>query len=91
VKQLCATAELSRASYYRSRRTPLPAPATMALRDRIQKIALQFPAYGYRRITQELQRRGHTVNHKRILRLMRNDVHLLTESNYSTRRGGRDA
>jgi transposase InsO family protein len=73
VKQLCATAELSRASYYRSLRTPSPEPETMALRDRIQKIALQFPAYGYRRITRELQRRGQRVNHKRILRMMRQD------------------
>ena len=30
-------------------------------------------AYGYRRITYELRRRGHIVNHKRVLRLMRED------------------
>jgi transposase InsO family protein len=45
----------------------------MALRDQIQKIALAFPAYGYRRITRELGRRGWAVNHKRVLRLMRQD------------------
>jgi putative transposase len=73
VKPLCATVELSRASYYRSWRTPEEPPETMALRDQLQKIALQFPAYGYRRITRELQRHGHAVNHKRVLRLMRQD------------------
>jgi transposase InsO family protein len=43
------------------------------LRDQIQKIALTFPAYGYRRITEELDRRGYLFNHKRVLRLMRQD------------------
>ena len=32
-----------------------------------------MPCYGYRRITHELRRRGFTVNHKRVLRLMRQD------------------
>jgi len=34
-----------------------------------------MPYYGYRRITAELHRRGHSVNHKKILRLM-NDMNL---------------
>jgi len=45
----------------------------MELRHELQQTALQWPAYGYRRITAELQRRGFEVNHKRILRLMRED------------------
>ncbi len=73
MKNLCAAATLSRASYYRSLWPPEPLPETMALRDQVQKIALQFPAYGYRRITRELGRRGYPVNHKRVLRLMRQD------------------
>lgn len=31
----------------------------------------EFPTYGYRRVTKQLQRQGYEVNHKRILRLMR--------------------
>ena len=73
MKSLCAAVELSRASYYRSLRVAEPEPETIELRDQIQKIALQFPAYGYRRITAELQRRGYAANHKRVLRLMRRD------------------
>jgi len=73
VKRRCAAVELSRASYYRHRCAPEPMPETMALRDAIQKIALQFPAYGYRRISQELKRRGYAANHKRVLRMMRQD------------------
>jgi transposase InsO family protein len=45
----------------------------MELRNEIQHIALRWPAYGYRRVHAELRRRGWSVNHKRILRLMRWD------------------
>ncbi len=45
----------------------------MRLRDAIQKLAVEMPAYGYRRITAALQRGGWVVNHKRVLRLMRAD------------------
>ena len=45
----------------------------MDLRDAIQRIALEWPSYGRRRITQELRRRGWTVNRKRVHRLMRED------------------
>jgi transposase InsO family protein len=43
------------------------------LRDQIQRIALAWPAYGYRRITAQLRRQGLAANHKRVLRLMRED------------------
>lgn len=45
----------------------------MTLRSLIQQVALAWPCYGYRRITAELNRRGHHVNRKRVLRLMRED------------------
>ena len=48
-------------------------PVEMELRDEMQKIALESPAYGYRRITKELQKRNFDVNHKRVLRMMRDD------------------
>jgi putative transposase len=64
---------LSRAGFYR-RRVPIEAtPVEMELRDQMQKVATESPAYGYRRITAELQQRGFDVNHKRVLRLMRED------------------
>ena len=70
---LCQMTGLSRAGFYRWR---VPRQATlveMELRDQLQKIALESPAYGYRRITVELQQRGFAVNHKRVLRMMRED------------------
>jgi len=48
-------------------------PVDIELRDEMQKVALEWPAYGYRRITRELQERGFQVNHKRVLRMMRED------------------
>ena len=45
----------------------------MEIRDEMQKIALEWPTYGYRRMTIELQRRGFDVQYKRILRIMRED------------------
>ena len=39
--------------------------------DRIEAICLEFPRYGYRRVTKQLQREGWVVNHKKVLRLMR--------------------
>ena len=45
----------------------------MELRDALQRVALEFPIYGWPRVTAELQRRGWAVNHKRVYRLMRED------------------
>lgn len=70
---LCQMTGVSRAGFYRSR-LPRPAlPVEMEIRDQMQKIAVESPAYGYRRITAELQRRGFAINHKRVLRMMRQD------------------
>ena len=41
------------------------------LRDRMEAICLEFPRYGYRRVAKQLQHEGWTVNHKKVLRLMR--------------------
>ena len=43
------------------------------LAEAIEKIALDFPSYGYRRITAELHRQKLKINHKRVLRLMRQE------------------
>ena len=70
---LCQMTGLSRASYYRWGAPRQGFPVEMELRDTMQRVALESPAYGYRRITAELNRRGFAVNHKRVLRLMRQD------------------
>ena len=45
----------------------------MELRDAIQRIAVEMPAYGHRRITAELRRADWVVNRKRVLRIMQDD------------------
>ena len=70
---LCQMTGMSRASYYRWGVPRASLPVEMELRDALQKVALEFSCYGYRRITIELHRRGFAVNHKCVLRLMRRD------------------
>jgi transposase InsO family protein len=67
------TLDLSRATYYRRQANPASSDPDMELRDHIQLLALEWPQYGYRRLTAELHRQGVAANHKRVLRLMRED------------------
>jgi transposase InsO family protein len=71
---LCAVLALPRSTlYYQAQ------PADdLDLRSALEQVALEFPRYGYRRMTAELQRRGWAVNHKRVLRLM-HEEHLLIQ------------
>jgi putative transposase len=73
VSALCQMTGLNRAGFYRWRVPRQATPVEMELRDQMQKVALESPAYGYRRIMFELQRRGFEVNHKRVLRMMGED------------------
>jgi transposase InsO family protein len=43
------------------------------LRGAIERIVLEFPGYGYRRVSAELHRRGFEANRKRVLRIMREE------------------
>jgi transposase InsO family protein len=70
---MCALLEVSRAGYYRHWRASAPRLEETELRDAIQRLALSQRHYGYRRITALLKREGWCVNHKRVLRLMRED------------------
>ena len=75
VKRMVKLAGISRASFYRSDDgEPASQPKRdMDLRDAIQKIALEWPAYGRPRVTAELRRQGWKVNPKRVQRMMRED------------------
>ena len=67
---------LSRSSIFRHLHSPDAGTSTnndVELRGRIQSVALEMRSYGYRPITEELHRRGVKVNHKRVLRLLRED------------------
>jgi putative transposase len=74
VKSCCESIPINRAGYYRSLQPVAVDAEEMELRSRIQAIALEWPAYGYRRIRRELRNQyGCHVNYKRVLRIMRQD------------------
>src|SRR5262245_44092417 len=73
LRQMCEASGVSRASFYRRWQSKEPQAEQVALRDAIQRLALRNRQQGYRRITQHLKRDGWVINHKRILRLMRED------------------
>ena len=56
-----------RTSYYEPRHKLVDE----ALIDRISDLCLEFPRYGYRRVTKQLHREGWIVNHKKVARIMR--------------------
>jgi transposase InsO family protein len=73
VRQVCAILDVSRSWSYAGHATTV-AEAEVALRDEIEALVLEFPGYGDRRVTKALQRAGWTVNHKRVLRIRREEA-----------------
>src|SRR5712692_10263363 len=74
IERMCQLVPVSRRSFYRSLQERHPAEEETEVRSAIQQIALEHRRrYGYRRITAELHRRGMQVNHKRVVRIMRED------------------
>lgn len=74
VTALCRLFGVSRSWFYTHAANPQDAVSDVALRDAIEHLVLVFPGYGYRRVTRQLQRDGWCVNHKRVLRLMREEL-----------------
>jgi transposase InsO family protein len=70
---MCRLAGVSRAGYYRRWQAAAPRREEAGLRDAIQRLAVDKPHYGYRRIVVLLGREGWRAIHKRVLRLMRED------------------
>ena len=61
--------KLPRSTYYhQSKSNTVDDSELIAL---IEAIIEEFPGYGYRRVTRELHRRNKIVNHKKVLRIMR--------------------
>jgi putative transposase len=73
LQRLCELGQVSRAGFYRWQQVPPAIEDDLDLRDEMQRIALEFPYYGWRRMKKELKDRGWVVNHKRVRRIMRED------------------
>src|SRR2546426_7121443 len=69
VRTMCQRAGVCRAGFYRMGTANRPAQQDTALREEMQKIALEWPSYGSRRITAELRRGGWEANRKRVERV----------------------
>jgi putative transposase len=83
VRRQCELLEVPRSThYYRQKslrgrtagKSENPASSDAVLKERIEAVALEYPRYGYRRVTRELRNRhpkDNPSNHKRVLRVMR--------------------
>jgi len=67
VATICAVVGYPRSSYYYHTHPE----DDSAVRAALQRVAAEWPTYGYRRLTAQLEREGQTVNSKRVRRLMR--------------------
>ena len=61
--------DLPRSTFYYRATTKTAKLSDMELVTIIEEIQDELPCYGNRRVTRELRRRGHLVNHKRVARL----------------------
>lgn len=73
VGRLCSAIGVSRSWFYDAQHRGPEDSASIEFRNRIEHIVLENCAYGYRRVTMELRRRGIVANHKRVLRVMREE------------------
>lgn len=73
IKKACSAFLISNSTYYRWKKQNNILDPDRKLRPIMHEIALEFPKYGYRRMTKELQRRELGINHKKVLRLMREE------------------
>ena len=68
MRDICEILGVNRSSLYYH---PNEDPSEAVLLAEIEKLAGEYPRYGYRRITQVLRRQGYTVGTRRVARLMK--------------------
>lgn len=78
----CKALGVHKSAYYAWQGRVPSANREGTLRKAMHDIAQEFPGYGYRRITVELHRREMAVNHKKVLRLMREEKILCTRKSF---------
>lgn len=74
VNRMCQLLGVSRGSYYHFRGLPVAVSKDNQLLFEIRGIRSRFKSYGYRRMTAALRRKGIVANHKRVLRIMRENA-----------------
>jgi len=79
VRKLCELVGCAVSSFYYH---PCESSFEIELRDQIEQICLEFPRYGYRRVSAELRRRGYKVNRKKVYRIMKDEDLLFQVKRY---------
>jgi hypothetical protein len=69
VAEGCRLMGLARSTFYAEPEIQLVDEARLV--ERIREVCAEWPAYGYRRVTAELHGEGRIVNHKKVMRLMK--------------------
>ena len=73
IRHACSSLNISKSAYYAGLNRPAINLSDKPIKNTIYDISLEYPKYGYRRITAELHRRGQPTNHKKVLRIMREE------------------
>jgi transposase InsO family protein len=73
INRICPIVGVNRSSYYYWKNYPIITDNNIHLRKEISEICLEFPFYGYRRVTHELHRRKIIANSKRVRKIMKED------------------
>jgi putative transposase len=73
VRQLCPLLGLSRSGVYAPCQGLRAEAEAVTLCDALERIVLEVPGYGYRRVTHQRRRDGGTINHQRVLHRMREE------------------
>ena len=81
VQRVCDALDYPRSTYYQAAKRA----DDSTLKAAIERVAGEWPTYGYRRITAQLRRDGLRVNSKRVRRMMR-EMGLLRQTRPKTRR-----
>lgn len=70
VRKRCRIAQVSTSAYYTWRKRSESNKSDEGLIRQIHQVLEEFPGYGYRRVTKELQKQGLNLNKKRVQRVM---------------------
>ena len=71
IKKSCNAFSISRQDFYKWKKQECTKDTSNNILTAMQDIALEFPKYGYRRVTHALRRDGIFVNHKKVRRIMK--------------------
>jgi putative transposase len=72
IKAICEAMNFARSTFYDNRPEK---PGDKELLDSIESIIMKWPYYGYRRVTHQLKRKGHSVGETRVRRLLKQLEH----------------